>query len=212
MVLGELLAKFTDASTYQYLAAAVALVWLVGVTGIRRGRSRSADASLPKMAMWFAVAMVTVALLYGYLSGAFEPTRSGEVPSSAQKRTLKRIIDGDTVELTDGTRIRLHGIDTPERDQPYGKQATRQLDGLLGRTLYVEKKDIDRYGRVVAVLWSADGTNVNAAMVCGGHAWWYERYARFDSELRDCQSEAQKAMLGLWAKEGAVAPWDWRKR
>ena len=54
-MLEELLAKFTDASTYQYLAAAVALVWLVGVTGILRGRSRSADASLPKMAMWFAV-------------------------------------------------------------------------------------------------------------------------------------------------------------
>ena len=70
MVLDELLAKFTDASTYQYLAAAVALVWLVGVTGIRRGggRSRSADASLPKMATWFAGAMVTVALLCGYLS------------------------------------------------------------------------------------------------------------------------------------------------
>ena len=158
-MLEELLAKFTDASTYQYLAAAVALVWLVGVTGIRRGRGRSADASLPKMAMWFAVAMVTVALLYGYLSGAFESARSGEVPLSAEKHTLKRIIDGDTVELTDGTRIRLHGIDTPERDQPYGKQATRQLDKLLGRTVYVEEKDTDRYGRVVAVLWSADGTN-----------------------------------------------------
>ena len=135
----ELIAKFTDASTYQYLAAAVALVWLVGVTGIRRGRSRSADASLAKMAMWFAVAMITVALLYGYLSGAFEPARSGEVPSSAEKHTLKRIIDGDTVELTGGTRIRLHGIDTPERDQPYGKLATRQLDKLLGKTVYVEE-------------------------------------------------------------------------
>ena len=64
----ELITKFTDASTYQYLAAAVALVWLVGVTGIRRGRGRSADASLQKMVMWFAVAMVTVALLCGYLS------------------------------------------------------------------------------------------------------------------------------------------------
>jgi len=208
----ELIAKFTDASTYQYLAAAVALVWLVGVTGIRRGRSRSADASLAKMAMWFAVAMITVALLYGYLSGAFEPARSGEVPSSAEKHTLKRIIDGDTVELTGGTRIRLHGIDTPERDQPYGKLATRQLDKLLGKTVYVEEKDTDRYGRVVSVLWSADGTNANAAMVCGGHAWWYERYARRDSELRDCQRDAQAESLGLWAKEGAVAPWDWRKR
>ena len=64
----ELTTKFTDASTYQYLAAAVALVWLVGVTGFRRGRSRSADASLPKMATWFAGAMVTMALLCGYLS------------------------------------------------------------------------------------------------------------------------------------------------
>ena len=212
MVLDELITKFTDASTYQYLAAAVALVWLVGVTGIRRGRGRSADASLPKMAMWFAVAMVTVALLYGYLSGPFDPARSGEVPSSAEKHTLKRIIDGDTVELTDGTRIRLHGIDTPERDQPYGKQATMQLDKLLGRTVYVEEKDKDRYGRVVAVLWSADGTNANAAMVCGGHAWWYKRYARFDSELRDCQRDAQAESLGLWAAAEPVAPWDWRKR
>jgi len=75
MVLDELLAKFTDASTYQYLAAAVALVWLVGVTGIRRGRSRSADAPLPKMTMWFAVAMVTVALIYGYFSWAFDRYR-----------------------------------------------------------------------------------------------------------------------------------------
>ena len=135
MVLEELLAKFTDASTYQYLAAAVALVWLVGVTGIRKGRSRSADASLQKIAMWFAVAMIIVAFIYGYLSGAFEPARSGEVPASAEKHTIKRIIDGDTVELADGTRIRLHGIDTPERDQPCGKEATREVNRLLGRSV-----------------------------------------------------------------------------
>ena len=68
MVLEELLAKFTDASIYQYLAAAVALVWLVGVTGIRRGHSRSAEASPPQMATRFALALATVALLYCYLS------------------------------------------------------------------------------------------------------------------------------------------------
>ena len=134
------------------------------------------------------------------------------IPADADQHSLKRIIDGDTVELTDGTRIRLHGIDTPERDQPYGRQATRQLDRLLSRTVYVEEKDTDRYGRVVAVLWSADGTNANAAMVCGGHAWWYKRYARFDSELRDCQKYAQVENLGLWAAAEPVAPWDWRKR
>ena len=86
------------------------------------------------------------------------------------------------------------------------------LGGLLDRTVYVEEKDKDRYGRVVAVLWSADGTNANAAMVCGGHAWWYKRYARFDSELRDCQKEAQAESLGLWAAAEPVGPWEWRKR
>ena len=67
-MLEELITKFTDASTYQYLAAAVALVWLVGVTGIRRGHSRSAEASPPQMATRFALALATVALLYCYLS------------------------------------------------------------------------------------------------------------------------------------------------
>ena len=134
------------------------------------------------------------------------------IPADAELHSLKRIIDGDTVELTDGTRIRLHGIDTPERDQPYGRQATSELDAMLGRSVYVEEKDTDRYGRLVAVLWSSDGTNVSLAMVCGGHAWWYERYARLDWELRDCQRKAQEAKLGLWSGEEPVAPWEWRRK
>lgn len=134
------------------------------------------------------------------------------IPADAELHSLKRIIDGDTVELTDGTRIRLHGIDTPERDQPYGRQATSELDRMLGRSVYVEEKNTDRYGRVVAVLWSPYGVNINLAMVCGGHAWWYERYARFNTDLRDCQAEARAEEVGLWADEGPVAPWDWRRR
>lgn len=149
-------------------------------------------------------------------AGALQPLsadlEASPIPTDAKQHRLKRIVDGDTVELDDGTRVRLHGIDTPERDQPYGRQATKALDGFLGRSVYVEKKDTDRYGRLVAVLWSSDGTNINLAMVCGGHAWWYERYARLDWELRDCQSDAQEAKLGLWANGEAVAPWDWRKR
>lgn len=79
----------------------------------------------------------------------------------------------------------LHGIDTPERDQPYGKQATRALDALIKTKVFVEEKDTDRYGRLVGVLFTAEGLNVNLEMVCSGHAWWYERYARFDSDLED---------------------------
>ena len=53
---------------------------------------------------------------------------------------------------------------------------------------------------------------MNLEMVCDGHAWWYKQYARFDSDLKDCQESAQEARLGLWAYDEPVEPWVWRKR
>ena len=93
-------------------------------------------------------------------------------------------------------RVRLHGIDTSERDQPYGKEATSALDALIETKVFVEEQDTDRYGRLVGVLYTPEGLNVNLQMVCSGHAWWYERYARFDSDLEDCQESAQGAGRG----------------
>ena len=134
------------------------------------------------------------------------------IPRGAVEHRVTRIVDGDTVYTKDGTKIRLHGIDTPERDQPYGKQATRALDRLIETKIFVLEKDTDRYGRLVAVLYTPEGLNVNIEMVCSGHAWWYERYARFDSGLEDCQKSAREARLGLWAYGNPVAPWIWRRR
>jgi endonuclease YncB( thermonuclease family) len=108
--------------------------------------------------------------------------------------------------------VRLHGIDTPERDQPYGTQATRNLNKLIGGKVFVVEKDTDRYGRLVGVIYTPEGVNVNEAMVCNGSAWWYSRYAKFDSGLRKCQAEAKEAKLGLWADDDPMAPWDWRRR
>ena len=138
--------------------------------------------------------------------------RPSGVPEEAKWVKVDRVVDGDTIVLMDKTRVRLHGIDTPERDQPYGKQATRALDGLIKTKVFVEEKDTDRYGRLVGVLYTAEGLNVNLEMVCNGHAWWYERYARFDSDLEDCQESAQEARLGLWADENPMAPWEWRRK
>ena len=134
------------------------------------------------------------------------------VPENAKPFDTARVVDGDTVYTKDGTKIRLHGIDTPERDQRYGKKATRALDRLIKTKIFVLEKDTDKYGRLVGVLYTPEGLNVNLEMVCGGHAWWYERYARFDGELEDCQKSAQEARLGLWAYDEPVAPWVWRRR
>ena len=76
-----------------------------------------------------------------------------EVPSDVVQFKLKRISDGDTVVTTEDTRIRLWGIDTPERDQRYGSNATAALTEMLNnQQLYLETKDIDRYGRTVGVI------------------------------------------------------------
>jgi len=136
-----------------------------------------------------------------------------EVPSDAVQFKLKRISDGDTVVTTEHTRIRLWGIDTPERDQRYGTDATAALTEILNnQKLYLETKDVDRYGRTVGVIYTADGNEVNLELVCDGHAWWYERYAKRATDYEQCQADAQKNKRGLWSDEEPVAPWDWRRR
>ena len=137
---------------------------------------------------------------------------SDEVPEKAVEYRVSRIVDGDTVYMWGGTKVRLHGIDTPERDQPYGTQATRNLNKLIGGRVFVVEKDTDRYGRLVGVIYTSEGVNVNEAMVCNGSAWWYSRYAKFDSGLRKCQAKAKEEGLGLWADDDPMAPWDWRRR
>ena len=97
--------------------------------------------------------------------------RPASVPEEAKWVKVDRVVDGDTIVLMDKTRVRLHGIDTPERDQPYGKQATRALDALIETKVFVAEKDTDRYGRLVGVLYTPEGLNVNLAMVGSGHAW-----------------------------------------
>ena len=122
-------------------------------------------------------------IAYGFVAdylGELAPKATAEVavPANAVEHRVQRIVDGDTVYMRDGTKVRLHGIDTPERDQPYGKQATRNLDKLIGGTVFVVENDTDRYGRLVGTLYTPEGVNVNLEMVCNGSAWWYSRYAR----------------------------------
>ena len=144
---------------------------------------------------------------------AISPSAVAEVPSDAVQFKLKRISDGDTVVTTENIRIRLWGIDTPGREQLYGADATEALSVILhSQQLYLETKDVDRYGRTVGVIYTADGDEANLEMVCDGHAWWYERYAKKASDYKQCQEEAQKNRRGLWADLEPVAPWEWRRR
>jgi len=138
-------------------------------------------------------------------------------PLAAQDLTgeVVRVTDGDTFQLELEevlVKIRLHGIDTPELDQPYGDRA-REFAALLilGRDVGVQIQDIDRYGRIVGTVILPDGRVLNHELVAAGLAWWYRRYASGDTVLRDLEQEARTAERGLWANRQAIAPWDWRQ-
>jgi endonuclease YncB( thermonuclease family) len=125
-------------------------------------------------------------------------------------------LDGDTIKLGE-VRIRLHGIDAPEKKQTCsdaagaeygcGEAATQRLAKIL-KSAMVEciTKDIDRYDRVVAECYS-DGMNINALLVGEGLAVAYTKYS---SDYIEIEVEAKEARLGLWGGN-FIQPSRWRK-
>ena len=137
---------------------------------------------------------------------------------SAQAETLEgkviKIADGDTLTLltssNEQVKVRLAGIDTPERKQPFGNRAKQALANLaFQKQATVEVETTDRYGRTVGVVF-VDGQNVNAELVKQGMAWVYRKYTD-DERLYTLESEAKQAKRGLWLDENPIPPWEWRR-
>jgi len=127
-----------------------------------------------------------------------------------------RVADGDTVSVLDNNntqhKIRLQGIDAPERNQRYGKKSRDALSGMVsGRNVGVVVLGKDSYGRSNGILYLGE-RNINLAMVAAGHAWWYRYYAPDDHPLKAAESKARATKLGLWAEPDPVPPWDWRRQ
>ncbi len=125
--------------------------------------------------------------------------------------TCKRVLDGDTLLLTDGTTVQIWGIDAPEKGQDYADKARAQLEKLTkGRKLTIEVKDTDQYGRVVGEV-KAGGKDVAHSMVRTGMAWHDDYNAPEAGDLKKAMMAARKAGKGLWADESPVRPYDFRK-
>jgi micrococcal nuclease len=121
---------------------------------------------------------------------------------------VKRVIDGDTVELTTGEKVRLIGVDTPETKDPrkpvqyFGKEATaftqRLVEGRRVR-LACDHQRQDKYGRILAYIYVEDGTFVNAEIIKQGYGFAYTRFPfKFLEEFRQFEGEAREAGRGLW--------------
>jgi len=125
------------------------------------------------------------------------------------------ILDGDTIEVLHNhqpERIRLYGIDCPEKRQAYGQKAKQATSALVfGKEVMLQAHGHDKYERTIADVFLPDGTNVNHELVKNGWCWWYRKYAPDNTELSRLEQDARDAKKGLWADPEPVPPWAWRK-
>jgi endonuclease YncB( thermonuclease family) len=146
-----------------------------------------------------------------------------------------KVADGDTITIVDNSgkkhRIRLAGIDAPEKNQPYGDISTQGLNKLVsGRIVTIEHEKRDRYKRIVGkVLVDPPGEVFCMALDCvkkidagleqikAGLAWHYKYYQMEQSEVdrrlySEAELEARAKQIGLWKDEEPMAPWEWRRK
>ena len=154
---------------------------------------------------WFSCAAVWLLILLSPPFHAF--AWQGKVVSVA---------DGDTITVLNGKaqiRVRLYGIDTPEKKQPFGNAAKKfTLAMVAGKSVEVEDMDIDKYGRTVGLV-SLGSTSLNEELIKNGYAWVYRKYCRHSmcSDWYLLEEEAREGKVGLWRDGNPVAPWDWRR-
>ena len=113
------------------------------------------------------------------------------------------IIDGDTIEIESGTKVRYIGIDTPEFGEPYYLEATEANRKLVeGKKVRLEKdvEDKDEYGRLLRYVW-VDDTMVNAELVRLGYAYSYSYppNLKYQARFLRLEKEAREQKRGLWS-------------
>lgn len=120
------------------------------------------------------------------------------------------VSDGDSLllELPGGerVRVRLFGIDAPEKDQDFALPARKKLTRLVyDKQIRVEVQDMDKYGRYVGKVY-AGARYVNRFMLKEGLAWLYRHYAAGDALLAEAESRARAAARGIWSSVSPLRP------
>ncbi len=162
------------------------------------------------MRPWLIAIGAVIALLLG----------TGFTQAEILEGRVVRVVNGDTLVVDLGGerhRVGLSGIDTPERDQPWGESATREMRRLVaGKDVSVDWYKKDRGGRLIGNVY-VDGEDAGLLMVERGMAWHYKRYA-IEQRVADraayaaAEKAAQAARKGIWSDPQPIPPWEWRRR
>lgn len=128
--------------------------------------------------------------------------------------TVVRISDGDTITVLRKKtpyKVRLEGIDCPEKGQPFGRTAKQfSSQRAFGQRVKVQIKTKDRYQRIVGTVFLPDGSNLSEELLKNGLAWHFTRYSK-NTHLQTLEDLARKAKVGLWGQPPFQAPWEYRR-
>ena len=139
--------------------------------------------------------------------------------SFAQKPIRGKVIaiaDGDTITVLQNNRqykIRLYGIDTPEKKQAFGQKAKKfTSDIAMNQQVKVVTFDIDRYGRIVGMVYIGQEC-LNEALIKNGFAWAYRKYCKesFCNKWLEYEQAARANRIGLWSSDNPMPPWEFRR-
>ncbi|HEY0842271.1 thermonuclease family protein [Methylotenera sp.] len=113
-------------------------------------------------------------------------------------------------------KIRLVGIDAPEKKQPFGQASKQSLSDLVyNKTVLIDWSKLDRYDRILGKVW-VNQIDANLEQIRRGLAWHFTKYAK-EQLIEDrtsysrTQEQAKSAKVGLWIEPNPIPPWDWRK-
>ena len=129
------------------------------------------------------------------------------------------VSDGDTITVLDVARvqhkIRLMGIDAPEKAQAFGQRSKEHLSNLVfAKQVTVKSDKVDKYGRTVGKV-IVDGKDANLEQIRAGLAWHYKEYQKEQSQVDRVAYASAEAMakgqkFGLWVDQKPMPPWEWR--
>ena len=146
---------------------------------------------------------------------------SAHAPAETLTGRIVGVSDGDTLTLLDAKqvphKIRVAGIDAPEKKQSFGEKAKSSLSAMAyNRSAEADCRKTDRYRRRVCVVF-VGGKDVGLEQIKAGMAWWYRQYAKEQTQqeridYEQAESQAKRHRYGLWSGPSPTPPWEWRQR
>lgn len=142
-------------------------------------------------------------------------------PAETLSGRVVGVTDGDTVTVLDASngqwKVRLMGIDAPEKNQAFGQRSKQHLSDLVfDKQVTIEYSKKDKYGRTIGKIL-VDGDDANLEQIKAGMAWHYKQYQKEQtpsdqSRYSNAEDQAREGKVGLWADSDPTPPWDFRHR